>query len=82
MPALLILALAAGLAAPPPASATPAANSAKPDKDAVVCTSEIQLDSRFRKRVCMTNAERDERARLQREHISSSTRSYCTGRDC
>jgi hypothetical protein len=79
MPALLIIALAAGLGAEPPAAAAPAA---KPAKEALVCTYESQPDSHFKKRVCLTKAQRDERARLEREHLMTSQRAFCSGKDC
>lgn len=78
MPALLILAMAASMAGEPPASSAPA----KPAKDEMVCTYESQPDSHFKKRVCLTKAQRDERARLEREHLMSSQRAFCTGNSC
>jgi hypothetical protein len=80
MPALLILALAAGLGADPPTAAAPAP--AKPAKEAMVCTYESQPDSHFKKRVCLTKAQREERARLEREHLMNNQRAFCSGKDC
>jgi hypothetical protein len=79
MPALLAIVLAAGLASEPPAAGAPAA---KPAKEELVCTYESQPDSHFKKRVCMTKAQRDERARLEREHLATSQRAFCTGNSC
>lgn len=81
MPALLILALAASLGTEPPASSATAAK-AKPDKDALVCTYESQPDSHFKKRVCMSKAQRDERQALERNNLMSSQRAFCTGNSC
>jgi hypothetical protein len=78
MPALLILAAALSLGAEPPASTAPA----KPDKDKQICTYESQPDSHFKKRVCMTKAERDARAALERNNLMSSQRAFCTGNSC
>jgi hypothetical protein len=81
MPALLILALAASLGTEPPASpATPA--KAKPAKNDVVCTYESQPDSHFKKRVCLTKAQRDERQALERNNLMSSQRAFCAGNSC
>jgi hypothetical protein len=82
MPALLIMALAASLGTEPPASAAAAAAKAKPDKNALVCTYESQPDSHFKKRVCMTRAQRDERQALERDHLVSSQRAFCAGTSC
>lgn len=78
MPALLILAAALSLGAEPPASAAPA----KSDKDKLICTYESQPDSHFKKRVCMTKAQRDERQALERNNLMSSQRAFCTGNSC
>ena len=75
MPALLILAMAASMASEPPTSA-------KPAKDDLVCTYESQPDSHFKKRVCLTKAQRDERSRLEKEHLMSSQRAFCAGKSC
>jgi hypothetical protein len=80
MPALLILALAAGLGSEPPASAAPAAG--KPAKEQLICTYESQPDSHFKKRVCLTKAQRDERQALERNNLMSSQRAFCAGKSC
>jgi hypothetical protein len=81
MPALLILALAAGLGSEPPASAAPPAK-AKAAKEEVVCTYESQPDSHFKKRVCLTRAQREARAAQERNNLMSSQRAFCTGSSC
>jgi hypothetical protein len=81
MPGLLIYLLAAALGGDP-ASAPAAAAAAKPAKDTVICTYQTEKDSHFKKRVCLTKAERDARAAEERNNLMSSQRAFCAGKSC
>jgi hypothetical protein len=82
MPGLLIFAFAVALGGGDPASASPAAQTAKTAKSDVVCTYESQPDSHFKKRVCLTKAERDARAELERNNLQNKQRAFCSGGQC
>lgn len=80
MPGLLIILLAGALGAAEPAATTPAAP-AKAKSD-LICTYQAEKDSHFKKRVCMTKAERDARSAYERENLQNKQRTFCTGANC
>lgn len=82
MPGLLIYLLAAALGGDPASSAAASAHPAKPAKDEVICTYQTEKDSHFKKRVCLTKAERDARAAEERNNLMSSQRAFCAGKSC
>ena len=74
----LVLA-AAVFAAGEPAAAQPATaaqpvaeKSAKPNKDGLVCRKEAVAGSRMKSRICMTQAEWDQRQRDDREMVEKA----------
>lgn len=78
---MISLVLAAALfaagepAAAPAAAAAPAPaaeKSAKPNKDGLVCRKEAVAGSRMKSRICMTQAEWDQRQRDDREMVEKA----------
>ncbi|MET0273853.1 MAG: hypothetical protein ABW360_12770 [Phenylobacterium sp.] len=68
--AAMLLADASAAAAPQAApAATEATQKAKADKDQVVCRYEETLGTRFRKKICTTVREAQERGRQDRESL-------------
>jgi len=82
MPGLLIYLLAAALGSAEPAASTPAAAPAKPAKDELVCTYQTEKDSHFKKRVCMTKAQRDALSAAERDNLMNKQRTFCAGANC
>jgi hypothetical protein len=84
MSGLLIYLLAAAIGAAEPASASPptAAAPAKPAKDEMVCTYQTEKDSHFKKRVCMTRAQRDALSAEERNNLMNKQRTFCAGANC
>jgi invasion protein IalB len=62
-------AAAAPQAAAAPAEAT-ASSKAKADKDELVCTYEETIGTRFRKKICSTRREADDRSRQDRDNLN------------
>ena len=54
------------------AATPPAAKAAKADKDGMVCRREAVIGSKLKTRVCMTQAEWDQRQRDDREMIEKA----------
>ena len=64
---------AAAQAATPATTATPpAAKAAKADKDGMVCRREAVVGSKLKTRICMTQAEWDQRQRDDREMVDKA----------
>lgn len=82
MPGLLIYLLAAALGGDPASASAASTPAAKPAKDEVICTYQTEKDSHFKKRVCMTKAQRDARAAEERNNLMSSQRAFCAGKSC
>jgi hypothetical protein len=82
MPGLLIFAMTVALGAGDPATTAAPTKPAKGDKSDVVCTYESQPDSHFKKRICLTKAERDARAELERNNLQTKQRAFCNGGNC
>jgi hypothetical protein len=61
---------AASEAGPPATTAAKAAP--KPDKNGMVCVKEAVLGSRMKSRICMTQAEWDDRQRQDREMVEKA----------
>jgi invasion protein IalB len=62
-------------AAAPAAAAAPAPaaeKSAKPNKDGMICRKEAVAGSRMKSRICMTQADWDERQRQDREMVEKA----------
>lgn len=53
-------------------TATPPAKAAKADKDGLVCRKEAVAGSRMKSRICMTQAEWDQRQRDDREMVEKA----------
>ena len=76
---IFLLFAAALFAAAEPAAAQsasaptpPAVKAAKPDKDGLVCRKEAVAGSRMKSRICMTQAEWDDRQRQDREMVEKA----------
>lgn len=82
MPGLLIYLLAAALGSAEPATSPASAAPAKPAKDEMICTYQAEKDSHFKKRVCMTKAQRDALSAQERDNLMNKQRTFCSGPNC
>ena len=72
--ALALAVLAADTPAAAEAVKAPAAKEAKANKDGMVCKKEAVLGSRMKSRVCMTQAEWDQRQADSRQDLDAAQR--------
>lgn len=83
MNGLLIFVMVAAFGAADPATTpAPAPAKPKPAKDDVVCTYQTEKDSHFKKRVCMTRAQREALAAEERNNLMNKQRTFCSGANC
>ena len=72
--ALVMAVLAADTPAAAAAAKAPAAKEAKANKDGLVCRKEAVIGSRMKSRVCLTQAEWDQRQADSRQDLDAAQR--------